>query len=122
MAIRSATGFIGECEYFHLSHEHVHTVLDTSMLQTVHMYTCTIVVCLLLENMFTASPTEAWSEQSAASEPQLSLDLRQNPLKDHIHCWGGAQFVTMVTHSGQQQHIHRGVCNCFIKNSTLHTR
>ncbi len=62
--------------------------------------------------MFTASPTEAWSEQSAAFvilNPKLSLDLRQNPLKiTSTYCRGGAQFFTMVTHSGQQQHVHRG--------------
>ncbi len=56
------------------------------------MYTCTIVVCLLLENMIdtcllqaqhtqesvSESDVELWSEQSAASiilSPKLSLDL-----------------------------------------------
>ncbi len=61
-----------------------------------------IVVCLLLENMIHACllqsqhaqesvselDVEAWSEQSAASvilSPKQSPNLRQNPLKDHIH-------------------------------------
>ncbi len=70
--------------------------------ETVYMriLVATIVVCLLLEKMivFTVSPkqsvsesdVEAWSEQSAASGPKLSLNLRQNPLKDHIHFLPGS--------------------------------